>query len=86
MHAAVPTSPVGHEGGSERRRVARRDGGEEGDESVLLSIRDGEVGVAVGIRLGLVQAQEVAEEGGEFQVMEVCAEGLVPLPGVPSGS
>ena len=40
----------------------------------------------MGIRLGLVQAQEVAAEGGEFQVMEVCAEGLVPLPGVPSGS
>ena len=40
----------------------------------------------MGIRLGLVQAQEVAAEGGEFQVMEDCAEGLVPLPGVPSGS
>ena len=85
MHAAVPTSPVGHERGSERRRVARRDGGEEGNESFLLSIRDGEVGVAVRIRLGRVQAREVAAEG-EFQVMEVCAEGLVPLPGVPSGS
>ena len=86
MHAAVPTSPVGHEGGSERRRAARRDSGEEGDESFLLSIRDGEVGVAVGIRLVRVHGREVAAEVGEFLVMEVCAEGLVPLLVVPSGS
>ena len=86
-----PPVPLDSKGGSERRRIARGNRGEEGDESNVLSIHYGEVGdICCGDQTGLSSTPRggcrADAGGGEFQVMEVCGEGLVHVLSVPSGS